>query len=76
MSENDVQELDARGLRCPLPLLKMRQALRHLPPGAQLLVLANDAGSAIDIPHWLATSSHQLLAQQDEAGELHFLVRC
>ena len=74
MSEKEVQELDARGLRCPLPLLKMRQALRHLPDGALLRVLADDAGSAQDIPHWLATSEHRLQAQDDAGGVFCFLV--
>lgn len=75
MNEKDVQELDARGLRCPLPLLKMRQALRHLPQGALLRVLADDAGSAQDIPHWLDGSEHLLVERVGEAGESAFLVK-
>ena len=41
-------ELDASGLRCPLPLLKAKQALRELVPGDLLRVLATDAGSVRD----------------------------
>lgn len=75
MHEKHIEELDACGLRCPLPLLKMRQALRQLPTGACLRVLANDVGSAKDIPHWLESSEHQLLELTQEGEQLMFLVR-
>ena len=42
--------LDARGLRCPLPVLKMEKRLAQLPPGATLAVLATDPMAKIDIP--------------------------
>ncbi len=56
----DIKYLDARGLNCPLPLLKTRQALRGLSAGALLEVTATDAGSARDIPDYLRQSSHEL----------------
>lgn len=70
-----VELLDARGLRCPLPLLKMRQALRQLPAGGLLRVQSDDRASADDIPRWLATSEHQLVEQRTSGGEFSFLVR-
>lgn len=73
------QHLDARGLNCPLPLLKTRQALRHLAPGQVLEVVATDVGSARDIPHYLGQSPHQLVRRSDgvESGEqeYRFLIR-
>jgi tRNA 2-thiouridine synthesizing protein A len=42
-------ELDARGLSCPLPLLKARQALAGLAPGETLVVLATDPEAPIDL---------------------------
>ena len=42
--------LDARGLRCPLPVLKMEKRLAALPPGARLTVLATDPMAKVDIP--------------------------
>lgn len=42
--------IDARGLKCPLPVLKMEKRLAALPPGATLIVLATDPMARIDIP--------------------------
>ncbi|ASK34615.1 sulfurtransferase TusA family protein [Alloalcanivorax mobilis] len=69
------QHLDARGLQCPLPLLKTRQALRGLRPGDVLRVLASDAGSARDIPNYLGQSSHELVRRSEEDGLFVFLIR-
>lgn len=75
------QHLDARGLNCPLPLLKTRQALRHLVPGQLLAVVASDAGSVRDIPEYVRQSSHELVRQgarevANGVTEYHFLIRC
>ncbi len=43
------QLLDARGLRCPLPLVRAREALASLPPGEALVVLADDPEAPIDL---------------------------
>lgn len=73
------QYLDARGLNCPLPLLKTRQALRWLAPGQLLRVVATDAGSARDIPVYLGQSPHQLVRRQQEVAgaitEYSFVIR-
>ena len=55
------QELDARGLLCPLPLLKAKQALRHLSAGQVLRVLATDAGSVRDFQAYAQLSGQELL---------------
>lgn len=75
------QHLDTRGLNCPLPLLKTRQALRHLAPGQMLQVVASDAGSVRDIPEYVRQSSHELVRQcaaevANGITEYHFLIRC
>jgi tRNA 2-thiouridine synthesizing protein A len=44
------QIVDARGLKCPLPVLKAEKRLAELPPGATLIVLATDPMAKIDIP--------------------------
>lgn len=61
-------ELDACGLRCPLPLLKAKQALRDLSDGQVLRVLATDAGSVRDFQAYAQISGQQLLAyaERDE----------
>ncbi|HCE40164.1 sulfurtransferase TusA family protein [Alloalcanivorax sp. C16-2] len=71
----DTTFLDARGLNCPLPLLKTRQALRGLAPGALLEVAATDAGSARDIPNYLGQSPHELVRRDENEQEFRFLIR-
>lgn len=63
-----VVELDARGLRCPLPLLRAKQALRDLAPGQGLRVLATDSGSVRDFQTFAELSGHRLVHQSEEAG--------
>lgn len=67
--------LDTRGMRCPLPLLKLKQALHGLPAGAELTVLATDHGAKRDFPVFLAQAGHQLLTQEESEDGLRFIVR-
>lgn len=60
------QEVDARGLRCPLPLLRAKQALRDLSSGEALRVMATDSGSVRDFQSFADLSGHQLL----DSGEV------
>jgi len=66
--ESHQAELDARDLRCPLPLLRAKQALRELSPGQTLKVLATDSGSVRDFQAFAELSGHRLLHQSDESG--------
>src|SRR5690606_27284700 len=50
--------VDARGLKCPLPVLKMEKRLASLPPGGGLAVLATDAMARIDIPLYCRQQGH------------------
>lgn len=50
--------VDARGLKCPLPVLKMEKALGTLAPGAALTVLATDPMAKIDIPLFCTQQGH------------------
>lgn len=68
-------KLDARGLNCPLPLLKTRQALRRLGTGGVLHVVASDSGSRRDIPAWLRQSEHDLVHFTEDGEEIHFWIR-
>ena len=68
-------ELDARGLRCPMPLLKARQAMRDLQAGQVLCVRATDIGAKRDIPAWIGQSPHQLVQLEEGDAELVFWVR-
>jgi tRNA 2-thiouridine synthesizing protein A len=67
--------LDARGLLCPLPVLKMRKALGGLPSGSVLTLLASDPAAVIDVPHFCAEQGHELLACEQMDGHHLFRIR-
>jgi tRNA 2-thiouridine synthesizing protein A len=54
--------LDAKGLRCPLPVLKARKAMKDLPVGGTLRVLATDPGAINDFEAFCKTTGYRLLA--------------
>lgn len=69
-------EVDTRGLRCPLPVLRARKAIGPLPAGAVLRVLATDPDSLQDFQSWCESSGHALLEQSEaEEGLLVHLIR-
>lgn len=68
-------ELDARGLLCPLPVLKARKRLAGLGPGAVLRVLADDPAAVVDIPHFCAEQGHALIGQDEDGGAQSYLIR-
>ncbi len=69
-------EIDARGLRCPLPVLRARKRLMALAPGHVLRLLADDPAAIVDVPHFCAEHGHGLIVSQDlEGGGLVFLIR-
>ena len=67
--------LDARGLKCPLPVLKARRALKEVPPGGILRVLATDPGAEKDFVHFCDTMGCLLLDSAWDAGELHITLQ-
>lgn len=67
--------LDARGLKCPLPVLKARRALKEVPPGGILRVLATDPGAEKDFAHFCETTGCELLESTWDGGELQIAVR-
>jgi tRNA 2-thiouridine synthesizing protein A len=68
--------LDATGLLCPLPVLKARRALRAVPAGGTLEVLATDPGATKDFEHFCRTTGCTLVeASENPDGVLRFLLR-
>jgi tRNA 2-thiouridine synthesizing protein A len=68
-------ELDTRGLLCPLPVLKARKRLGGMAPGALLRVVADDPAARVDFPHFCAEQGHELVSAEDESGRLTFVIR-
>jgi tRNA 2-thiouridine synthesizing protein A len=67
--------LDATGLLCPLPVLKARRALRDVPAGGILDVLATDPGAVKDFEHFCQTTGCALLESSEHDGVLRFRLR-
>ncbi len=68
-------ELDARGLNCPLPILRTKKALNTMTSGQILRVLATDPGSVRDFQAFAKQTGHALLEMLEAAGEFQFLLR-
>ena len=67
--------LDTKGLKCPLPVLKARKAMRDVAAGGVLRVLATDPGAVKDFEHFCKTTGSELVEHREEAGVLVFLIR-
>lgn len=75
MSDDSTRQLDARGLRCPLPLLKLKQVLHGMAPGEEVEVWTTDPGSVRDFQAFLHQGGHQLLDLNEGEQEFYFLIR-
>ncbi len=67
--------LDVKGLACPLPVLRANRALRSMPEGARLRVLATDRAAVQDFHAFCRETGHALVAFGEEAGVLSFVIR-
>ena len=66
--------LDARGLQCPLPVLRARKAMRDVPKGGTLEVLATDPSAVKDFQAFCAATGHDLIETREEDGVYAFLI--
>ena len=69
------QELDARGLNCPLPILRAKQALARIDSGQVLRVLATDPGAIKDFQAFARQTGNELLESGESTGEYRFVLR-
>ncbi len=72
--DDDEQLLDARGLSCPLPVLKARKRLQAMAPGARLRVLATDPKAPGDFRLYCQESGHRLLEEREEGGAAWYVL--
>lgn len=61
--------VDARGLKCPLPVIRLAQAARDLPHAGLVEVWATDPAARADIPAWCRMRGQELVETREEAGE-------
>ncbi|MFN2465710.1 MAG: sulfurtransferase TusA family protein [Candidatus Dormibacteria bacterium] len=67
------RSVDARGLRCPLPLVRARDEMDRVPPGGVLEVLATDPGATHDLSAWSKRKGHRFV-DVSEPGTLRYLI--
>ncbi|OYY93897.1 MAG: hypothetical protein B7Y41_09370 [Hydrogenophilales bacterium 28-61-23] len=69
------QTLDARGLNCPLPILRTKKSLSTLEPGETLKVVASDPGSLKDMESFCNQTGNTLLSSRQAGGDYEFVIR-
>ena len=69
------RELDARGLNCPLPILRTKKCLNDLASGQTLRILATDPGAVRDFHNFSRQTGHELLESGETGGEFVFVLR-
>ncbi len=67
--------LDARGLKCPMPVVKTSQEIKSISVGSVLEVLATDPGSMADINAWTKSTGNELVEMNRQDGVFQFLIR-
>jgi len=67
--------VDARGLLCPMPIIRLAKAMKELAPGQLLKIQATDRGSVADIPAWAGSTGNELVEWHEEDGVFVFLLR-
>jgi tRNA 2-thiouridine synthesizing protein A len=67
--------VDARGLSCPMPIVKTAQAVKTLPSGAVVELVATDAGSVKDVAAWCKATGNSLIEQSSDGAVYRFVIR-
>ncbi len=73
MNSNNV--VDAKGLACPMPIVRTKKAINAIASGEVLEVHVTDKGAAVDFPAWAKTGGHEILEQTDDAGVLKIFIK-
>lgn len=67
--------LDAKGLNCPLPILKAKKALKDVPSGGTLEVLATDPGAVADFAAFCRTTGNEIVEQSQDGSTYRFVIK-
>jgi tRNA 2-thiouridine synthesizing protein A len=67
--------VDAKGLSCPMPIVRTAQTVKTLPSGALVEVLATDPGSIKDFAAWSRSTGHELVEQSVDGPVYRFVIR-
>jgi tRNA 2-thiouridine synthesizing protein A len=69
------QTIDARGLSCPMPIVKTAMAVKTVPSGAAVELLATDPGSTKDVAAWCRATGNELVEQTMDGAVYRFVIR-
>jgi tRNA 2-thiouridine synthesizing protein A len=69
------QVLDAKGLNCPLPILRAKKALKDVPSGGTLEILATDPGSVKDFEAFCRSTGNEMLSSAQDGDVYKFVIR-
>jgi len=67
--------LDAKGLNCPLPILKAKKMLKEVPAGGTLEILATDPGSVADFDAFCRTTGNTMMEKGSDGGVFRFVIK-
>ncbi|MDN7242276.1 sulfurtransferase TusA family protein [Planococcus sp. N028] len=67
--------LDAKGLACPMPIVKTRKEMKDLESGQVLEIQATDKGAKADLAAWAKSGGHELLESQEDGDVLKFWIK-
>lgn len=75
-TDEPAERLDASGLLCPLPVLKIRKRLQALRVGQMIEAITDDPAALVDVPHFCAESGHAIVSQAEDGFPRHiWLIR-
>ena len=75
MSDAPKLSLDFKGLLCPMPVVKLAQAIKQIQVGELVEAVASDPGVMADIPAWARTSGHELVSLEKQDKVFKFVVK-
>lgn len=76
MTEEELAlEIDAVGLRCPLPVIELARAVGSVPVGALLAVVADDEAAAVDVPAWARMRGQDYVGERERLRGRAYVVR-
>ncbi len=67
--------VDAKGLSCPMPIVKTAQAVKTVPAGELIEVLATDPGSVKDFAAWTRSTGNTIVEQSEADGVYRFVIK-
>ena len=73
--EDAIVEVDARGLRCPIPVIRLGAAIRHRPAGSLVRLLATDPAARADVAAFCRMRGHELVESLEQPAHTAYLVR-